>query len=263
MKKWFLSLLCAFWAFTFQAQEKEIFKDRNYVAVGEEFSHFDKDLKSWNTISLEAKLKQQSWTFLTRANVANRFADWGFAIEEEVYKTFESKDYLALNAGYSPSSIFYNYRFGAEFFNPFAKTWEHSVGLQYIRFQDSVSVTSATASLSKYYGSNLTILRVTGGYQNLSSLSTLSGSLQQRYYHDDNVYSFLVLGYGYDPSSILFNNNDSLTVVKNTTFNAGLGTFQQLGENWFLQGQVGYQWFDFGATQRNQFSYSLKSFFTW
>ena len=237
--------------------------EKNYVSLEYEFAHFNSDLNPWNTATLEAQFNHKQWVFVPRATTTSRFDQTGWSVEQDAYRKLKSKDYFYLHAGYSPSTVFYNYRLAGEYYNAFAKSWEHSIGARYIYYHDNTYAILGTASLSKYYSRFLTILRGNIGYQNNADLNVLNGTLQQRYYHSDNSYSALQLGYGFDPNLVLFNNSEYVVLEKNTQFNASLRTVQELGKNWVIQGQVACQWYDFGILERWQYIYALKIIYCW
>ena len=264
MSRTLFFLIVMLWCHNLWAQAgSRSFTDKNYISIGNEFTHFDKDFKPWNTSTIETKLNHNTWVFLSRINIANRFEKLGISVEQDIYKKFESKNYMFVNGSYSPSSIYYKYRLAAEYFNSFGKVWEHSIGGKFMQFRDSLYVAIITMSLSKYTGRFLTILRTNIGYENSSSSSTLNFSLQQRYYHSDNVYTALFTGYGYNPNVVLFNINRGLITSRNTTFNIGLKTFRQISQHWLMEIQAEYQWFDFGTSNRNLYTYSIKLFYSW
>lgn len=248
-----------------RTQEDSLQKEdalKNYISIGHEFAHFDKDFKPWNTTHLENKLTLQQSVFVTRISFANRFQQNGWSINEEFYQKFKSKDYMMLQAGFSPSLIFSNYYFGGEYFNSFSKVWEHSAGLKHIQFSGTPAIWLVNLSLSKYTGRHLSILKANIGYQNGASLQTLGGSLQHRYYHTDQSYSSIFAGYGFNPSLNLFN-AAGVNISQNTTFNCGIKTIQQFSKRWAIEGQLEYLWYDFGAIERQQFNYTLKLLYQW
>jgi YaiO family outer membrane protein len=180
-----------------------------------------------------------------------------------VYKKFKSKDYLYLTSGVSSSSIFHNFHISGEYFNSFKSTWEHSYGLKFTQFSDSLFSIIGTTSISKYNGRFLTIIRSNVGYQNSSVINTLNVNIKQRYYNSDDSSSDLTIGYGYNSNLILFENNDNIQLTENRTFVVGLNTFQKLSKRWYLNSNYSFQWFDFGNVERNQYSYSLSIYYTW
>lgn len=244
-------------------QESLSFNERNYISVKNEFSHFSKDLKPWNTSSVETNFVKNSWSFQTKVTVSNRFSKSGWLLDQEVYKKFKSKDYLYLTAGVSSSSMFHNFHISGEYFNTFKSTWEHSYGLKFTQFSDSLFSIIGTTSISKYNGRFLTIIRANAGYQNSSVINTLNVNIKQRYYNSDDSSSDLTIGYGYNSNLILFENNDNIQLTENRTFVVGLNTFQKLSKRWYLNSNYSFQWFDFGNVERNQYSYSLSFYYTW
>lgn len=269
MKQAILLFFCGMWAILGHAQNSldslrtVPLNERDYLAVSYQFDHFNKDIKPFNTVMLEYQNKLKRWTLVSRAQVSNRFGVNAWYAEQDVFKKFKSKDYLFVQVGFSPYDVFSRFRFTGEYYRAFAEKWEFSAGAKYLQFQDSIHVYMATGSLSKYSGRFLTILRVNGGVQNSATPNVLNASLQQRFYHSDNAYSALIAGYGVDPNTAIFSNNPSVELQKNTIFNVGIKTVQELKGHWFLQGQVEFHHLNFGSAQRNQMMYELKAFYTW
>ena len=244
-------------------QTKSPLTEKNYVSLEYRFDHFSDDLANWNTATVEAQNNFDSWVAVTRLNVANRFGEDAWSVEQDIYKKFKSNDYLFLNGGYSPSPIFARMRLSGEYFNPFAQQWEHSMGARYIQFQDTTHVFLLTGSLSKYSGAFLTILRANVGFQNSSSVNVFSGSLQQRYYYKDDSYVAVYGGYGEDPNALLFSNNPAIRIENFKTLNLGVSVLHQIDDRWYVQARTEFQKLNFGTVERNQLYYALKVYYTW
>ncbi len=92
---------------------------------------------------------------IPRINIANRFEQTGVQFEIDAYPQLGNGRYLYLNAGYSESVIFPEFRFGGEFYSGIPNTsFEASIGLRYLYFGVDNSVTLYTGSLGWYYGNS-------------------------------------------------------------------------------------------------------------
>lgn len=237
--------------------------ERNYLALAYDYSHFNQSLSPWHTLQVEGQFQRKKWVLIPRLIATQRFDQQAGAVEFETYRKFENKDYVFGKLAFSPSDVLARTRVEVEYFNPFHKKWEFSLGTKYMNFQDSIDVTVLTASLSKYTGKFYSLLRFTTGWNNSNHLNVFSASFQQRYYHNDFEFSALSLGYGFDPNTLLFNASSNINVVQSTVINASLFHQRPLNSRWFLEGKIEYTYFDFGASQRNQFLYAIKLFYTW
>ncbi len=211
MRIWvYISIIFAFPA---TAQKAEgIFLE--HVKAGYRVDLFDQ-LSNWNGGHVELQFKRDSLILIPRVTLANRFERTGVFSELEVYKLFRNGDYLSLDFGFSPDVIFPNFKAGIEYYNPFS-TWEHSVGVRLLRFDGVGNVGVLTASLSKYHGSFLSILRGNLAYSEQSAQFTNFGGLfQERYYLSDVSYVGLYAAYGYDPSILILSQNEGISTGKN------------------------------------------------
>lgn len=262
-----LLILCSFTAF---AQEKDSSKalrpntliQQNYVAAEYQHDFFDQDLDPWNTAGLEVQTISKQWTFLSKVLLAERFEESGFYAEQEVYRKMTNKDYLYFQAGYSPDEIFSSYRFSTEYFNPFGKGWENSFGFRYLQFEEDIKIYILTNSWSKYYGRFVSIIRLNAGFQNSDEINLASGSFQQRYYHNDDAYTSLYFGLGFDPNTAIFGAVPNRNLDRNTVMSIGLKSLQALSKRTFIQGQAEYQKLNFGRIERQQYTFALKVFYT-
>lgn len=236
---------------------------RNYVGLQGEYAHFSKDLKAWKTVALESQLLHKSWVFLPKLSYSERFEQKAWFTELDLYKKCVNKDYFYLKGAYSASEVFAHRRFDAEYFNTFAKVWEHSVGLKYMHYNGNIDVSLLTASLSKYSGKYYTLLRANLGVQNSITPNILSASIQQRYYHSDLAFSAVNISYGFDPSAVILNGNTTTAVAQNKTFSLRVSTQQAIGSRFFLEARADMIKYTFVSNQRSQFLYSLKLMYTW
>lgn len=114
-------------------------------------ARFDGDIDPWHLASIEGSRRSARGTLLLRGTLARRFNDTGEQVELEAYPLLGSGAYAYLAAGFSPSGLFPDRRFGGELFGTIARATEASAGVRYLDFGDE-DVTLYTASLGRYSG---------------------------------------------------------------------------------------------------------------
>jgi YaiO family outer membrane protein len=105
----------------------------------------------WHTVSAELSRKTAPVTLVARTNYAHRFGQDGYQVEADAYPRISRRFYGYLNAGYSPSDIFPELRYGAELYGGFGRGGEASLGARRLEFADE-GVTIYTGSLGAYTG---------------------------------------------------------------------------------------------------------------
>lgn len=232
-----------------------------WVKVGYQHDLFDKALSDWNSGIVEAKFEKDSWSVLPRLTLTNRFDQFGWQLETDVYKKFKNKDYLYLDGGFSPDPIFPRAKLGAEYYNPFGGSWEHSVGVRWMNFHSGKNIGLITASLTKYYGKWLSSVRGIGAYGfDSNEFANYAVVLNQRYYFTDAKYLGLSGSYGYDPSLIVLIDNSGTT--KGNPSQLSFAINFQSDFNQRRRWNAAYEWtrYDFVTSERIQ--HTIKLFFT-
>lgn len=163
------------------------------------FYDFDVDFDPWHLVSAWYERKGGSGSLIGRINYANRFDESAVQFEAESWPIFSRRFYAYLNAGYSPSSSFPEWRFGGELYGNIPGAWEASGGFRLLLFDDE-QVPMLAGSLGKYYGNYWTSLRPFLVFEDGGELSLTLVVVTRRYFVDaDNYISFLV-AYGDGPS---------------------------------------------------------------
>lgn len=236
------------------AQEKPVNKFYRYAKFGYSFDVFTGGISNWHTGLLELKFQKEGWQFLPGATFSNRFDQNGLLTKLDIYKSFDNNDYMLFDMGFSPNSIFPNSKLGVEYYNPFGM-WEHSVGVRWLSFDQTGDLGLLTASLSRYYGAFLTILRLNAATGLAGSdLFSFGGLLQHRYYLSNKQYLGLLASYGYDASLFVIQDNVGFVPGEENPYQFTLGLdYRSATRNektWNFQ----YKWthYNFIAFQRNQ-----------
>jgi YaiO family outer membrane protein len=136
------------------------------LAVGVSMDYFSKIYKPWLFGFLQYGRQTKIGAIIGRVNVADRqrdatvgivepsaFASLGVQGEIDIFPRLSKNSYMYLNVGYSPSSIFPSFRFGAEYYSMIGNTeLEGSLGIRYLDFLTNI-VTMYTGSLGYYWDS--------------------------------------------------------------------------------------------------------------
>jgi YaiO family outer membrane protein len=125
------------------------------LAVGVSIDYFTKLYGPWLFGFVQYGQQTKIGAVIGRISVADRQTNTDFSRgiqgEVDVYPRLGKKSYMYLNAGYSPSQIFPNFRFGAEVFSMIGNSkFEGSLGLRYLDFLTN-QVVMYTGSLGYYW----------------------------------------------------------------------------------------------------------------
>lgn len=128
------------------------------VAVGAFIDVFSKNYNPWLYGFVQYGKLTTVGAFIARINIAERnqelLPSFGVQGEIDAYPRLGRRSYGYLNVGYSPSLIFPNFRFGAEYFTMLGKTKiEGSLGIRYLDFLTNY-VFMYTGSVGYYWGNN-------------------------------------------------------------------------------------------------------------
>jgi YaiO family outer membrane protein len=115
--------------------------------------------EAWREVFASVALPTRYGPVIPRAGRAERGADEGLEISVEAYPRINPKTYAWIQAAVSDDSTVYpDWRFGAELYQTFGTFWEGSLGYRRLEFDDGVDL--VTASLGRYVGSWLVVSRV-------------------------------------------------------------------------------------------------------
>lgn len=143
-------------------------------------------------------------SIIGRVNIDRRLGEYGTQYELDLYPKIAKGTYAYLNFGVSGSSLFPDYRYGAEIFKSLPRSFEVSLGLRGLQYDTTTMI--YTGSVTWYNGNNYWSFRpyFTPGNNGTSS----SGTLTYRKYRSDADNYFGI--------------------------NAGLGISPELNQNYFL-----------------------------
>lgn len=137
-----------------------------------------------------------------RMNYANRFNSHGLQPELDFYPSITDGWYGYLNVGYTTSTLFPEWRFGAELYMSLPRGFEASAGFRHLIFRGS-SVTIFTGSVTKYYGNWMFTARPYFTPSDVGVSRSLN-LLMRRYYGGPGTFITLRGGFGFSPEERRF-----------------------------------------------------------
>jgi YaiO family outer membrane protein len=142
--------------------------------------------------------RRAAGSIIGRLNLANRYATTGAQYEIDAYPRLGAHAYGYFNAGYSPATIFPEWRFGGEYFRTLPHAYEASLGFRHLRFTGT-PVTLFTGTLGRYTGNYWFSLRpyIHDREPGVSASASLTA---RRYYADADNYVGGRIGAGTSPS---------------------------------------------------------------
>lgn len=212
------------------------------IALNYSYDEFNKTFSPWHAASLSYSQRTKTFgTLIGRVNYANRFGNNGYQFEVDAYPSLGDGSYLYVNAGYSESSIFPNYRVGSSVYFSLPKSYEIDFGFRYLKFSNSTTI--LTGSLGKYAGKFWLNLR--SNYAPTSS--SLSFNFTSRYYTKTaEDYFTLTLSSGISPDE---RERDLTTLTSNLNSYRARFSYQHLFNNKLIfNAGIGYASDEIAAT---------------
>ena len=209
---------------------------RNHIGALYTLEVLNKVYEPRHLLELEGKRKFGRNALILRFAGARRFGRDGLQLELDYYRKLNKLNYLYLNAGYSPSAIFPNYRAGIEWYHRLPKNMDCSIGARYLLFNlgdDSLKhIFIFTGSLGKYYSNYWFGIRPfitprgTG-----AAISVLAHA--RRYLKNFDSHLTLTIGYGLTPENRVFlAENADFYQVKAARM--GMNLQKEIRKNYFL-----------------------------
>ncbi len=238
---------------TRQEVETETRRPARYrFGAGYGFFYFDQDFDPWHLGEVSVERKDNTAALIGRVNYAYRFEESAVQFEADAYPFLSRNVYGYLNFGYSPSSSFPKWRFGADLWANLPGAWETSVGLRYLYFPDN-EIPMLTGSFGKYYGNYWTSLRPFVVFDD-SDISWSLGLVTRRYYIDADNYVGLLASYGDAPDPNI--SDAELDRVSNFLLEVGGKHPLSLQVSWAWA--LSYQWEELsGRGNRNRIGFRL------
>ena len=164
------------------------------------YDAFDKTFDPWHQVSLSLSRQLPIGPVIGRVNVARHFGESAGQYEVDFYPRIRTGTYAYLNAGYSPNSIFPEFRFGGEIYQTLGRGFEGSFGLRHLRFSGE-GVTIYTGSVGKYYRNYWFSFRPYVTPSSIGASESFQGSVR-RYFNDADNYVTVTVGSGSFPDEL-------------------------------------------------------------
>ncbi|HEX8015078.1 MAG TPA: YaiO family outer membrane beta-barrel protein [Flavobacterium sp.] len=158
-------------------------------------------------------------SIIGRVNIDRRLGEYGTQYEIDLYPKIAKGMYAYLNFGVSGSSLFPDYRYGAEIFKSLPRSFEVSLGLRGLQYDTTTMI--YTGSVTWYNGNNYWSFRpyFTPGDNGLSSSGTLT---YRKYRSDADNYFGINVGAGISPElnqNYFFTNDDRIVNLQSQKLN--------------------------------------------
>ena len=199
------------------------------------YVNFNGDIDPWTLASVSLGRRTASGSLIGRVNVANRFNTTGAQVEVDAYPSLGGSTYAYLNAGYSSSAIFPEWRLGGEVFTNLPDAYEASLGFRQLRFGGS-PVTLFTGSLGKYIGNYWLSARPYIRSKD-SGVSASAGLTVRRYYETSDEYIGARISYGSTPSDRVI----ATELARTSSFAVGVQGSRKLEQRLFGTWGLGYE----------------------
>lgn len=209
--------------------------ERTSVGADVGYVNFNDDINPWTLASVSMGHRDARGSLIGRVNVANRFSTTGAQVEADAYPALGRSTYAYLNAGYSSSVIFPEWRLGGEIFTNLPNAYEASLGVRQLRFSGT-PVTLFTGSVGKYIGNYWISARPYLRSKD-SGLSSSLGVTVRRYYETADEFIGARFSYGSTPSDRVI----ATELARTSALAAGVHGSRRLSTGLFGTWALGYE----------------------
>ena len=202
---------------------------QNYTLTGSyTYDHYSEVFNPAQKGHIQLSGRTPIGSVIGRINYGNRFDTIGLQPEIDFYPSIADGWYGYLNIGYTNSSIFPEFRAGAELHKRVPNGFELSLGFRYLKFENS-DVLIYTGTITKYQGNWLFTLRP---YLTPSSvgISRSLNLLARRYYAGPENYLTFRGGFGFSPEERRFQDVSGDVFFTQSQF-IGIDGFKSLSIN--------------------------------
>lgn len=173
----------------------------NRIRTEYQFISFDKNFGNWHQSSLEYTRLLHKGSITGRLNYASRFGQNAMQVEADFWPKLNENTYLYLNAGFSDSELFPDYRAGLEVYRKVPGDMEISLGGRALHYTNQ-TVWLYTGHIGKYLGKYWIAVRPF--VQHLPGSTQATGILQlRRYLKNPEEHISLSLAKGGTPVSMI------------------------------------------------------------
>ncbi|MCP9756213.1 YaiO family outer membrane beta-barrel protein [Lacihabitans sp. CCS-44] len=136
-------------------------------------------------------------SIIARYNLNNKFKTYGSQFEIDAYPSIAKGIYGYLNVGYSKSSIFPSWRFGAQLYKALPNSFEVSAGIRSLKFGEDYTHIY-TGSIGKYFGSSF-VFAVPYFINSAEGWSKSSTFTYRKYRANADQFFAISGGFGFSP----------------------------------------------------------------
>lgn len=224
----------------------------NLIRADYQVTTFSKDFEAWQLGSLEYTRIKANSKYLARFSFADRYDLRSVQFEIDAYPRLNDKIYLYLNAGFSDSKLFPEYRAGAEIFYMLPAKFETSVGARVLSFPED-QVIMYTGHIGKYFKKHWVSFRPFIQQSEGDWQTTGVVMVRQYFSHTDN-YITLIMARGSTPlTQVGFEEIGRLGSSR-----LGLESQFRVGENFLAGGVFSFEYEEYLPDSfRNRFTFGL------
>jgi YaiO family outer membrane protein len=181
-----------------EPDQRPLPKPLRTLGVDYGYANYQGDIDAWHLASISIGDRRAWGAVAGRLNLARRFATNGAQAEVDAYRSLGKRAYGYLNAGYSRTAVFPDWRWGGEYFRSLPRAYEASLGVRRLHF-GGPPVTLFTGAVGRYTGNYWLSLRpfVRDKSSGVSAAASLTA---RRYRQDPDNYVGARIGYGSSPS---------------------------------------------------------------
>ncbi len=199
----------------------------NNLSVSYALDHFSEIYDPMHYYTLQYSKETARGSIVGRLNVNEKFRIYGTQFELDAYPSITDGLYAYLNAGYSGSSIFPGWRYGAQLYKSLPLSFEVSAGIRSLKFGEQFTHIY-TGSVGKYFGNSFLFFvpYLIPADEGLSK----SGNLTYRYYGStEDLFFAVTAGMGFSPEINRFGNEETLPIISLKSQKVGISNTFKLG----------------------------------
>lgn len=208
----------------------------NYtMTVSYTYDWFSEVFDPWKKSYIQLSRKTPIGSVIGRVNYADRFGSNGFQPEIDFYPSIANGLYGYLNAGYTGNSLYPGFRFGSELYKRLPGGFETSLGIRYLKFENS-DVTIFTGALTKYIGNWYFSARPYVTPSSVGNSRSINLTVR-RYLNGPENYITLRGGFGFSPEERRFQDVSGDVFLVHSQF-IGIDLFKALHYSFALFGSA-------------------------
>jgi len=196
----------------------------NEIGLKASYEEYSKVFNLMQYYALSYNKQTKLGSIIARVNYANKFKSNGYQYVIDLYPRIKEGMYAYLSYGLSNSSLYPNYRYGAELYTSLPKGLEASLGMRALNYGNGTTYIY-TGSVGWYTGNYYLYIRpyFTPNDTGISKSGTFN---IRRYGKDADTYFRIYFGFGYSPQIDRFVTDNQKSIIKINS--------QQIGVNYYF-----------------------------